>query len=587
MHQPNSIKLGTRLGIGFATVLVLMAVMIGLAVMRFASVGEATHKIISVDLVKAEAAATINAATRANARRSMELLLDADKAAAERIRARIEFNKKQIVEALEVLDRLVYSPEGKALLGKVKDARAQYVAALGNVDRLAEDGKRDDAVKLMLAEALPALDVLQGHVNELAEFQKKLVHASGDSIEHDISFARTLMLVIGLAALLAGIATAWWLARSVLRQLGGEPDYAAEVARQIAAGNLSVDVQVRAGDGSSLLAGMKTMRDSLARIVGQVRLSSDSIATGSNQIAVGNTDLSQRTEEQASNLQQTAASMEELTSTVKNNADTAREATQLASAASAAAAQGGVAVEQVIATMEGITASSKKISDIIGVIDGIAFQTNILALNAAVEAARAGEQGRGFAVVASEVRSLAQRSADAAKEIKGLIIDSVEKVNAGSQQVGEAGRTMSDIVAQVRRVNDLIGEISSATQEQTQGISQVGDAVSQLDQVTQQNSALVEESAAAADSLKDQAIKLVEAVSVFTLGDGFATPAVASRAGDASRPQATAAKAPAARPAQARPPHARASALTPATKPAAKAAPVPAAATANDTWESF
>ncbi|GKS76983.1 CHASE3 domain-containing protein [Acidovorax sp. SUPP950] len=320
------------------------------------------------------------------------------------------------------------------------------------------------------------------------------------------------LLAIGLACAL-GV----WVTRSITRQLGGEPDYASEVVRQIAAGNLAVDVSTRAGDQGSLLVGMKAMRDSLAQVVGQVRQSSDSIATGSTQIATGNADLSQRTEEQASNLQQTAASMEEITATVKNNGDTARQATQLADSASAVAQRGGVVVGQVVDTMEAITASSKKIVDIIGVIDGIAFQTNILALNAAVEAARAGEQGRGFAVVASEVRSLAQRSADAAKEIKGLITDSVQKVDAGSQQVEEAGRTMADIVAQVKRVNDLISEISAATQEQTLGIGQVSDAVSQLDQVTQQNAALVEESAAAADSLRAQAGRLVQAVSVFRL----------------------------------------------------------------------
>jgi methyl-accepting chemotaxis protein len=262
---------------------------------------------------------------------------------------------------------------------------------------------------------------------------------------------------------------------------------------------------------------MHEMQQSLRRVVSQVRASSDSIATGSSQIATGNADLSQRTEEQASNLQQTAASMEQLTATVQTNADTARQATQLAGSAAAAAGQGGAVVAQVVQTMDGITASSRKIADIIGVIDGIAFQTNILALNAAVEAARAGEQGRGFAVVATEVRTLAQRSAAAAKEIKTLIGDSVEKVEAGSQQVHQAGRVMEDLVAQVGRVNDLIGEMCSATTEQTQGIGQIGHAVSQLDQVTQQNAALVEESAAAAESLNQQAARLVAAVSVFRL----------------------------------------------------------------------
>jgi len=271
------------------------------------------------------------------------------------------------------------------------------------------------------------------------------------------------------------------------------------------------------GEVAEMMLAMQQMQASLVRIVGEVRLSSDSIATGSSEIATGNADLSQRTEEQASNLEETAASMEELTSTVKNNADTAHKAAALAGEASRAAVQGGEVVGQVVSPMEEISAASRKITDIISVIDGIAFQTNILALNAAVEAARAGEQGRGFAVVASEVRSLAQRSADAAREIKTLIGASVEKVENGTQLVSEAGRSMEGIVAQVQRVSDLIGEISSATSEQTTGISQVGEAVTHLDQVTQQNAALVEQSAAAADSLRHQAAKLAEVVSVFRL----------------------------------------------------------------------
>jgi len=278
----------------------------------------------------------------------------------------------------------------------------------------------------------------------------------------------------------------------------------------------------RGDETGQLLRALMAMNQSLVGVVGAVRRSSDNIATGSGQIASGNLDLSQRTEEQAANLQQTAASMEQLTSTVKSNADAARAAAQLAISASDVAVRGGVAVGHVISTMEQISASSKKIGDIIGVIDAIAFQTNILALNAAVEAARAGEQGLGFAVVATEVRTLAQRSAAAARQIKTLIDDGVAKVEIGSRQVRDAGHTMDDVVSHVKRVNDLIAEISAATLEQSTGISQVGDAVAQLDQVTQQNAALVEQSAAAAESLKRQASELVEAVAVFRL-DALAT----------------------------------------------------------------
>jgi methyl-accepting chemotaxis protein len=296
---------------------------------------------------------------------------------------------------------------------------------------------------------------------------------------------------------------------------------AVSVASRIADGDLTQPIPASGRDETGdLLRAMRDMQTKLVAIISQVRASSENIATGSTQIANGNADLSQRTEEQAANLEETAAAMEQLNVTVKNSADTAQQANQLATAARGAAARGGDVVGQVVVTMGDISASSRRISDIIGVIDGIAFQTNILALNAAVEAARAGEQGRGFAVVAGEVRSLAQRSAEAAREIKGLIGASMERVEAGTRLVGDAGQQMTDIVAQVQRVADLIGEISAAAVEQTSGIGQVHDAVSQLDQVTQQNAALVEESAAAADNLKQQAAKLVDLVSGFKTSVG-------------------------------------------------------------------
>jgi methyl-accepting chemotaxis protein len=318
-----------------------------------------------------------------------------------------------------------------------------------------------------------------------------------------------------LAALLLGFGLL--ITRSIVRQLGGEPAYANAITHRMSEGDLAVDIHLKAGDNSSLLHGIKTMRDNVARIVNDVRQGSESVASASTQIAQGNNDLSARTESQASALEETAASMEELGSTVRQNADNARQANQLAQSASTVAVKGGEVVAQVVDTMKGINDSSKKIADIISVIDGIAFQTNILALNAAVEAARAGEQGRGFAVVASEVRNLAGRSAEAAKEIKTLITDSVGRVEQGTALVDQAGTTMAEVVGSIRRVTDIMGEISAASSEQSQGVAQVGEAVTQMDQATQQNAALVEEMAAAAGSLKSQAQELVQAVSVFRL----------------------------------------------------------------------
>jgi methyl-accepting chemotaxis protein len=318
-----------------------------------------------------------------------------------------------------------------------------------------------------------------------------------------------------LAVVLLGVGLL--ITRSIVRQLGGEPGVANAITHRMAQGELSVEIPLKAGDGSSVMHGIKAMRDNMAGIVGQVRAGSESVATASSEIAQGNQDLSARTESQASALEQTAASMEQLGATVKQNADSARQANQLAQSASAVAIQGGEVVTQVVDTMKGINDSSRKIADIISVIDGIAFQTNILALNAAVEAARAGEQGRGFAVVASEVRSLAGRSADAAKEIKTLITDSVGRVEQGTALVDKAGSTMTEVVSSIRRVTDIMGEISAASTEQSSGVAQVGEAVMQMDQATQQNAALVEEMAAAASSLRSQAQELVKTVAVFKL----------------------------------------------------------------------
>jgi len=409
-----------------------------------------------------------------------------------------------------------------------------------------------------------------------------------DDLELEFRSYAYQFIAIGGVLLLVTSAIGVTLLRSVQRQLGGEPQYASEVVNLIASGAVNVAVEVN-GPPTSLLASMERMRMSLSDLVGKVRQGSESVATASAEIAQGNQDLSARTESQASALEQTAASMEELSSQVRHNADNARQANQLASSASAVAVRGGEVVGRVVDTMKEINHSSRKIADIISVIDGIAFQTNILALNAAVEAARAGEQGRGFAVVASEVRSLAGRSADAAKEIKSLINASVERVEQGSLLVDEAGTTMTEVVGAIRRVSDLVGEISSASSEQSAGVAQVGEAVTQMDQATQQNAALVEQMAAAASSLNSQAGELVQTVAAFKISDGDGVVRSTVRS---TNPEATVFKGSERR--AELPPKSKPKASTPkpaAAKPASLPQPAPkagaASAAKDDDWETF
>ena len=433
---------------------------------------------------------------------------------------KMALSAKAVSSALKLYEGLLDGDTERGMYSAMGKSWAAYLEFQQRVVALGRDKKSQDAADVSDGAASMAFDESTGALDKLSKYN----FDGGKSAAQDTDqvFARTKqwMFMLLAAALLLCITLAAGITRGLLRQLGGEPRHAAALARSVAMGDLSAAPVLKPGDSTSLMAQLKSMQDSLAQVVNNVRQNAEGVATASAQIAQGNIDLSSRTEEQASALEETSASMEELSSTVKQNADNARQGNQLAQSASSVAVKGGEVVGQVVETMKGINDASKKIAEIISVIDGIAFQTNILALNAAVEAARAGEQGRGFAVVASEVRSLAGRSADAAREIKALITDSVQRVAQGTALVDQAGNTMTEVVNSIRRVTDIMGEISSASTEQSAGVAQVGEAITQMDQATQQNAALVEQSAAAAESLKGQAQHLVGAVAVFKLAAG-------------------------------------------------------------------
>ena len=592
-------KVGTAMGLGFALVIVLGVVMALVAWVQLARASAEATLLVEDRMVKVARANQIidNLNSQANAVRNVVLSLDTAtmQATMQTEKQRMNELRARGVELHKLLEQSIQSPEGKAVFQRAKDAGSAYVGQLDQAMAFGLAGDGDQARAVLSGPARQGHQQAITAIEGVVAFQQKLMEAAAHRIEDIASNTSRLMLVIALLSTLVGAGVAFFLTRSITRQLGGEPDYAAAIAHEIAEGNLAVQVQLRPGDTTSLLATMQMMRDSLAQVVARVRQGSEAVATASAQIAQGNQDLSGRTESQASALEETAASMEELGSTVRQNADNARAANQLAQSASGVAVQGGEVVAQVVQTMDGISASSKKIADIISVIDGIAFQTNILALNAAVEAARAGEQGRGFAVVAGEVRSLAGRSAEAAKEIKRLITDSVERVEQGGTLVNQAGQTMEEVVHSVRRVTDIMGEISAASSEQSAGVNQVGEAVTQMDQATQQNAALVEEMSAAATSLNQQAQELVQAVAVFRLDAGAASvyrAPVRSASAPAPRPAAHAHKPLAKVPAPAKlvaRPAAKVTASAAAKAPAI-APPPPAkkaAATSDDDWETF
>jgi methyl-accepting chemotaxis protein len=511
----DHVKIGTRLGAGFAIVLALLVAVVALGLSSMGRIGNRTHDIINDKNVKMEAAnhmvdnvrnITLYLTNIVVVPSTPEMNAELEKIAAAR---------KQYGEAKKVLSALATDDKEKAMLANLDALLADGAAKNNKVIELRKDGEIQDATAYLTQTASPSLQGVLKALGDILAYESAQAKQAGDEVEAVLRTSQLLLVGLGLLAVLLGAAVALFITRSITVPLNA----AVDLAEKVAGGDLSTHIEVRATDETGrLLGALKAMNDSLLNVVSQVRHGTNTITVASNEIAAGNMDLSSRTEQQASSLEETASSMEELTSTVKENADNARQADSLARSASEVASKGGAIVAQVVDTMGSINTSSRRIVDIISVIDGIAFQTNILALNAAVEAARAGEQGRGFAVVASEVRNLAQRSAAAAREIKELISASVADVDDGSKLVNEAGQTMGDIVDSIRRVTDIMGRITSASREQTMGIEQINVAITQMDEVTQQNAALVEQAAAASQSMQEQAEALARVVGFFNTG---------------------------------------------------------------------
>jgi len=515
------IKVGTRLTTGFTFLLLLLILIAGIGSWRLQQARTAIASMVTEVMQKERMFAEWAAYTNLNGARAIAVAESNDPARQKQVQAKIKETTDKISAIQKSLEAFKKDSAETTLFSQVGEKRKSYIAARDAVfkEKLSNEGN----ARAMIASTLePALEAYVASIKKLGAYQNDLLASTSESVMSQARISEWLLIAMGACGALFAIIVATVITRSIMRQLGGEPSEAVDIANRIAAGDLTMTIDTQAGDRASMLYAIKLMRDSIAAIVGEVRLGADSIATASSEIAAGNLDLSSRTEQQAGSLEETASTMEELNSTVKTNADNARQANQLAGSASEIAVKGGAIVSQVVGTMSNINQSSKKIVDIIAVIEGIAFQTNILALNAAVEAARAGEHGRGFAVVATEVRGLAQRSAGAAKEITALIADSVDKVSAGTKLVDQAGMTMTEIVESVRRVTDIMEEMTESSREQATGIGQVNEAIAQMDQVTQQNAALVEQAAAASESLQDRAAGLARAVSVFKLAAGEA-----------------------------------------------------------------
>jgi len=591
----ENLKIGTRLTLGFAIVMALAMGLMADGLITVNALRSEVQYLTSYTQAKNQQLKQLERATLERAVAARNLLVMTEPQARQSELSKIAANKKEIDESLQALAALVQNnPAAPKFdvesLKVVRLIEARYWPVAQSIVKASNEGRKDDATAQLVRECVPLLAELK---DGLAKFSKQNSDQADQTLANlndAASQGIAWLWALGAASLVLGMGLAWVIQRSVVKPLL----FASDALERISKGDLTQTIHAQGKDEiHHMLGNLHTMQSSLQSVVGSIRSGIDSIGTASAEIAAGNQDLSARTEQAASNLEETAASMEQLTSTVRQSADAARQANQLAASASEIAVRGGNVVGQVVTTMDEINASSKKISDIIGVIDAIAFQTNILALNAAVEAARAGEQGRGFAVVASEVRSLAQRSAEAAKEIKGLIGSSVDRVEAGSRLVAEAGKTMSEIVGSVQRVSDIIGEITAAAGEQSDGIGQVNVAVNQLDQMTQQNAALVEESTVAAESLKDQAARLAQVVQVFRIASTPVQPVTAPRGLPAPPAKSAARPSPAAAPkrfskpapiALKRPALAASVASRPA--PSASSKPVATSGSEGD-WESF
>jgi methyl-accepting chemotaxis protein len=561
-------RIGTRLAIAFAIVLLLAVVATSVGLVNSRSNAVATRQMMEQPLAKERLVSDWYVLIYSAVARTELISRSKDDTLPVVFADTIAASTKRGGELIVKIKELLTTDEERKLFDTAMVLRNVYQKTKSDVSDIRKTGDDAGAEAAYRDKFLPAADAYKNKVNDLLLFQRKAIDDTAHAIDAANDRSNTLLLMLTVLMVAIGSVAAWIISRSITVPLQSAVDIAATVAN----GDLTTrfDAPTSRSEIGNLMTALKGMNDSLRNVVSQVQVGTKTIATASNEIAVGNMDLSQRTEEQASSLEETASSMEELTSTVRQNAENARQANQLAHAASDVAERGGSIVGQVVNTMGSINDSSRKIFDIISVIDGIAFQTNILALNAAVEAARAGEQGRGFAVVASEVRNLAQRSAAAAKEIKELIGNSVEQVDIGSKLVQQAGSTMNEVVDSVRRVTDIMGEITSASSEQSIGIDQVNTAITQMDQVTQQNAALVEEAAAAAASMQEQAERLADVASSFRLGEddvrqSLAAPAAVRKIAVKAAPVRP---APSMRKPAARPALASASASSQARKPA-------------------